>query len=78
MISAVFTKWGWVSAKSLYRFKKAYGIAVEQGQSLFMLNGVGWDTRFVGYLIEYCESEGLVPEKTDADVPLFEQEQGRA
>lgn len=78
MISAVFTKWGWVGAKSLYLFKRAHGVAVEKGQSLFTLNGSQWDTRFVGYLIEYCEGEGLVPEKTDAEVPLFEQDQGHA
>lgn len=78
MITAVFTKWGWVSAKALYRFKQAHGLAVEKGWSLFQLNGSQWDTRFVGYLIQYCEGEGLVPEKTDQNVQLFEQEQGRA
>ena len=78
MITAVFTKWGWVSAKALYRFKRAHGFAVEQGQALFTLDGSQWDARFVGYLIEYCEAEGLIEEHTDVDVPLFQQEQGRA
>ena len=77
-ITAVFTKWGWVSDKALYRFKEAHGRAVEQRQSLFELDGSQWDVRFIGYLIEYAEAEGLVPMQTDQAVTLFEQEQGSA
>ncbi len=76
MISAVFTKWGWVSAKALHRFKQAHGLAIELRHALFDLDGSQWDTRFIGYLIEYCEVEGLVAEPTEIAVPLFEQQQG--
>lgn len=77
-ITAVFTKWGWVSAKALHRFKEAHAKAVRDSLTLFTLDGSQWDTRFIRYLIEYCESEGLVAEKTDATVALFEQAQGSA
>lgn len=78
MTQAVFTKWGWITPKALYRFKQAHAKATEIRRSTFPLDGQPWDTRFVGYLIEYCEAEGLIEEHTDVDVPLFQQEQGRA
>jgi hypothetical protein len=78
MISAVFTKWGWVSARAMYRFQEAHKQAVAGNQHLFLLDGSHWDTRFIGYLLQHLENEGLVPEKTDIAVPLFEQEQGHA
>lgn len=78
MVTAVYTKWGWVSAKALHRFKEAHREAKAKGHDRFTLDDYPWMVNFIGYLIEYCESEGLIAEPTTERVPLFEQEQGRA
>jgi hypothetical protein len=78
VISAIYTKWGWVSAKALHRFKEAHKAAKAKGQDRFTLDGYPWMVNFIGYLIEYCEMEGMIAEKTDEAVPLFTQEGGSA
>ena len=77
-ITAIYTKWGWVNRKALYRLKEAHGNAVEKRLDFFNLDGTPFLTRFAGYLIEYLEGEGLVPEKTDLQLPIFEPAQGSA
>lgn len=77
-ITAVFTKWGWVSQGAMYRFKEAHATAVRDSQTLFTLDGSQWDTRFIRYLLEFLENEGLVPVKPATDVTLFQQEEGQA
>jgi hypothetical protein len=78
MITAVYTRWGWVSQRAFYRLKQAYEDAIEQGQGSFTLDGQPFLTSFVGHLVRFLESEGLVPIETTEPVTLFEPEQGHA
>ena len=79
MITAVATKWGWVNRKALHVLKREQEKAAAAKQGHFEIGDLPLDTRFAHYLIQFCESEGLVPEKTDAQtVTIFEQDNGTA
>jgi hypothetical protein len=77
-MNAVFTKWGWVNGKALYRLKEAWLGAVDQGRTSFKLDGQDWLVTFAGYLIEYVEGEGVKPIPTSEAEPIFQPEQGHA
>lgn len=71
MTSRVKTKWGYILPEGLYRLKQARAAALEAHKLEFKLDGHTYLTSFVGYLIEYCETQGLVAVPTESDDPVF-------
>jgi hypothetical protein len=71
VISRVRTKWGFVLPEGLYRLKQAHAEAVTAGNEEFEIDGHPYVTSFVGYLIEFCETQGLVAVPTESSDPVF-------
>lgn len=70
-VSRVFTKWGYILPEGMYRLKQGYLAAINEGKTSFEIDGNPFLTTFAGYLIEYCQMEGLEPVPTEGNDPVF-------
>jgi hypothetical protein len=68
----VRTQWGYITPAALWRLKQAWEIAHAAGEPNFKIDGNIYETRFAGYLIEFCGNEGMKPEKGADDEPIFQ------
>lgn len=60
-VTHITTKWGDITPEMLADLKTRYAVATKLGHAQFQLeDGRVMLTRFVKYLIEFCEANGLV------------------